>query len=65
MPGGALHQRLDHDRRDLVGPSRSATLSSAAASPAGTRCASNSSGRYIEWNRSIPPTDTEPTVSPW
>ena len=36
-----------------------------AASPGSAFSVSNRSGWYIEWKRSIPPTDTEPIVSPW
>ena len=36
-----------------------------AASPGSALSVSNRSGWYIEWNRSIPPTDTDPIVSPW
>ena len=36
-----------------------------ATSPGSAFSVSNSSGSYSEWNRSMPPTDTEPIVSPW
>jgi hypothetical protein len=36
-----------------------------AASPGSAFSVSNRSGSYSEWKRSIPPTETEPIVSPW
>ncbi len=63
-PGRALHERLDDHRRDLaavLGQQRLELL----WSPARAASVSNSSGRYSEWKRSIPPTDTDPIVSPW
>ena len=34
-------------------------------SPGRARWDSNSSGPKAEWKRSIPPTETDPIVSPW
>ena len=34
-------------------------------SPGAVRIPSNSSGRKSVWKRSMPPTETEPIVSPW
>ena len=36
-----------------------------AVSPGSAMCASNSSGRNRVWKRSMPPTETDPSVSPW
>ena len=45
--------------------SRQQALHVGRASPGSALSVSNRSGRYIEWKRSMPPTDTEPIVSPW
>ena len=53
----------------MTAEQRSACSASSAridsASPGSACQVSNSSGLYCEWKSSIPPTDTEPSVSPW
>ncbi len=64
-PGRALHERLDDHRGDPVAVLREQRARMSPASPGSACQVSNSSGRYSEWKSSIPPTDTEPIVSPW
>ena len=79
--GGALDQRLDDDRGEIlvvqvqsplqlvqVVPARRRTRHArrqAVAIRRGQADDSNSSGRNISWNRATPPTLTLPSVSPW
>ena len=48
--------------RPVLGQQRAPCRS---ASPGSACSVSNRSGRYVAWKRSIPPTETEPIVSPW
>ncbi len=63
-PGRALHERLEHDRRDLLlaqGEQAGDVVDVAGLRPVGLE-EERLEGRVEE---GIPPTETEPIVSPW
>ena len=77
---GGLHHRLDDDRAHLARrrrrvrcasrraprpPGRPATGRASAGRERTPCVVSSRIGRYVAWNRSMPPTLTAPSVSPW
>ena len=62
---GALDERLDDHRGDAVAVLARARARGRRRRPSRPGSSSNSSGRYMLWNISMPPTETEPIVSPW